>query len=47
MPIVEPEVLMDGGHSIDESARATGARAAGALYGELHDQRVEPSWGRS
>ena len=40
MPIVEPEVLMDGSHSIDESARATG-RAQQALYTELHDQRVD------
>jgi fructose-bisphosphate aldolase class I len=40
VPIVEPEVLMDGSHSIDESARATG-RAQQALYTELHDQRVD------
>jgi fructose-bisphosphate aldolase class I len=40
VPIVEPEVLMDGGHSIDESTRATG-RAQQALYTELHDQRVD------
>jgi fructose-bisphosphate aldolase, class I len=40
VPIVEPEVLMDGSHSIEESARATG-RAQQALYTELHDQRVD------
>src|SRR3954452_17594127 len=40
VPIVEPEVLMDGEHSIDDSARATG-RALQAVYTELHDQRVD------
>jgi fructose-bisphosphate aldolase class I len=40
VPIVEPEVLMDGSHSIEESGRATG-RAQQALYTELHDQRVD------
>jgi fructose-bisphosphate aldolase, class I len=40
VPITEPEVLMDGDHSIDASARATG-RALQALYQELHDQRVD------
>ncbi len=40
MPIVEPEVLMDGDHTIEESAKATG-RALQALYTELHDQRVD------
>ena len=40
VPIVEPEVLMDGGHSIDESYRVTG-RTLQALYTELFDQRVE------
>jgi fructose-bisphosphate aldolase class I len=40
VPIVEPEVLMDGDHSISESARATG-RAQQALFTELHDQRVD------
>ena len=40
VPIVEPEVLMDGGHSIDDSAKASG-RALQALYTELHDQRVD------
>jgi fructose-bisphosphate aldolase class I len=40
VPIVEPEVLMDGAHSIDESAKATG-RVLQAVYTELHDQRVD------
>jgi fructose-bisphosphate aldolase class I len=40
VPIVEPEVLMDGEHSIDDSAKASG-RALQALYTELHDQRVD------
>jgi fructose-bisphosphate aldolase class I len=40
VPIVEPEVLMDGSHSIEESALATG-RAQQALYTELHDQRID------
>src|SRR5207253_3683201 len=40
VPIVEPEVLMDGGHSIEESARATG-RVLQAVYTELHDQRLD------
>ncbi len=40
VPIVEPEVLMDGTHSISDSARATG-RAQQALYTELHDQRID------
>jgi fructose-bisphosphate aldolase, class I len=40
VPIVEPEVLMDGTHSIEESARASG-RALEALFTELHDQRVD------
>jgi len=43
VPIVEPEVLMDGDHTIDASARATG-RAQQALFTELHDQRVD-LWG--
>src|SRR5439155_17253307 len=38
--IVEPEVLMDGKHSLDESAKATG-RVLQAVYTELHDQRVD------
>src|ERR687886_824844 len=40
VPIVEPEVLMDGGHSLDESSTATG-RALQAVYTELHDQRLD------
>jgi fructose-bisphosphate aldolase, class I len=40
VPIVEPEVLMDGEHSIDESYRVT-VRTLQALYTELFDQRVE------
>jgi fructose-bisphosphate aldolase class I len=40
VPIVEPEVLMDGAHTIEESAHTAG-RALQALYTELHDQRVD------
>jgi fructose-bisphosphate aldolase class I len=40
VPIVEPEVLQDGTHSLDQSSRATG-RVLQALYTELHDQRVD------
>jgi fructose-bisphosphate aldolase class I len=40
VPIVEPEVLMDGDHSIEQAAKATG-RAQQALFTELHDQRVD------
>jgi fructose-bisphosphate aldolase class I len=40
VPIVEPEVLMDGDHSIKDSARVTG-RVLNAVYTELHDQRVD------
>jgi fructose-bisphosphate aldolase, class I len=39
VPIVEPEVLMDGGHSIDESYRVT-VRTLQAVFTELFDQRV-------
>jgi fructose-bisphosphate aldolase, class I len=39
-PIVEPEVLQEGTHSLEESAKATG-RVLLAVYQELHDQRVE------
>ena len=39
VPIVEPEVLMDGTHSIEESYRVTD-RMLQALYTELFDQRV-------
>ncbi len=40
VPIVEPEVLQDGTHTLEESAKATG-RVLQAVYTELHDQRVE------
>jgi len=40
VPIVEPEVLMDGSHTLEESHRASG-RALQALFTELHDQRVD------
>src|SRR4051812_26919287 len=40
VPIVEPEVLQDGTHSIEQSGKATG-RVLQAVYTELHDQRVE------
>src|SRR5437667_375353 len=40
VPIVEPEVLMDGAHTIEQSAKATG-RVQQAVYTELHDQRVD------
>src|SRR6266545_2346182 len=40
VPIVEPEVLMDGTHSLEASAKATG-RVLQAVYVELHDQRVD------
>ncbi|MEA2141838.1 MAG: fructose-bisphosphate aldolase, class [Solirubrobacteraceae bacterium] len=39
VPIVEPEVLMDGGHTIDRSEEVTGA-ALTAVFGELRRQRV-------
>jgi fructose-bisphosphate aldolase class I len=40
VPIVEPEVLQDGTHTLEESSRATG-RALQGVFTELHDQRVE------
>jgi fructose-bisphosphate aldolase class I len=40
VPIVEPEVLQDGTHTIEESSKATG-RTLQAVYQELHDQRVD------
>jgi fructose-bisphosphate aldolase class I len=40
VPIVEPEVLQDGTHTLDESSKATG-RVLQAVYVELHDQRVD------
>jgi fructose-bisphosphate aldolase, class I len=39
MPIIEPEVLMDGEHAIETASVATG-RVLNAVYAELHDQRV-------
>jgi len=41
--IVEPEVLMDGDHSIKASLKAT-RRVLQAVYTELHDQRID-LWG--
>jgi fructose-bisphosphate aldolase class I len=40
VPIVEPEVLQDGTHTLEESSKATG-RVLQAVYTELHDQRVD------
>src|SRR5436305_2843338 len=40
VPIVEPEVLQDGEHTIVESFKATG-RGLQAVYTELHDQRLD------
>ena len=40
VPIVEPEVLMDGTHSIEDSAEAT-ARVLAAVYDDLYVQRVD------
>lgn len=40
VPIVEPEVLMDGAHSLAESVDATD-RVLAALYAELTDQRID------
>jgi fructose-bisphosphate aldolase class I len=40
VPIVEPEVLMDGDHTIDTAAKVTG-RVQQAVFTELHDQRVD------
>jgi fructose-bisphosphate aldolase class I len=40
VPIVEPEVLQDGTHTLEESKKATG-RVLQAVYVELHDQRVD------
>jgi fructose-bisphosphate aldolase class I len=39
VPIVEPEVLMDGGHTIDRAYAVT-SRVQHAVFTELHDQRV-------
>jgi fructose-bisphosphate aldolase class I len=40
VPIVEPEVLMDGTHTIERAYHVTG-RVLNALYTELFDQRVD------
>src|SRR5256885_7592806 len=40
VPIVEPEVLMDGTHTIDEAYHVT-SRVQHAVFTELRDQRVE------
>jgi fructose-bisphosphate aldolase, class I len=40
VPIVEPEVLMDGDHTIDRSEQVTG-EALAAVFGELRLQGVE------
>ena len=40
VPIVEPEVLMDGEHSLERSYSVT-SRTLNAVFTELHDQRVE------
>ena len=39
MPIVEPEVLMDGDHTLERSYAVT-SRVLHAVFTELHDQRV-------
>jgi fructose-bisphosphate aldolase class I len=39
VPIVEPEVLQEGAHTIERSFRVTG-RVLEAVFTELHDQRV-------
>jgi fructose-bisphosphate aldolase class I len=41
VPIVEPEVLMDGDHSIERAFDVT-SRVQHAVFTELRDQRVEP-----
>jgi fructose-bisphosphate aldolase class I len=41
VPIVEPEVLMDGTHTLEESFHVT-SRVLHAVFTELRDQRVEP-----
>ena len=40
VPIVEPEILMDGDHSIDACEAAT-ARTLESLYGQLAEHRVD------
>jgi fructose-bisphosphate aldolase, class I len=39
VPIVEPEVLMDGGHSLERSFEAT-CRTLHAVFAELHEHHV-------
>ncbi|HXP03085.1 MAG TPA: class I fructose-bisphosphate aldolase [Stellaceae bacterium] len=39
VPIVEPEVLMDGSHSIERCQEVTGT-VLHAVFGALHDQRI-------
>jgi fructose-bisphosphate aldolase class I len=41
VPIVEPEVLMDGGHAIERSFEVT-SHTLHAVFTELRDQRVHP-----
>ncbi len=41
VPIVEPEVLMDGDHTIERSFHVT-SHTLHAMYTELRDQRVHP-----
>jgi fructose-bisphosphate aldolase class I len=41
VPIVEPEVLMDGDHTIERSFHET-SRTLHAVFTELRDQRVQP-----
>jgi fructose-bisphosphate aldolase, class I len=43
VPIVEPEVLMEGDHTLKASSKVTG-RVLQAVYTELHDQRID-LWG--
>jgi fructose-bisphosphate aldolase class I len=40
MPIVEPEVLMDGDHSIEQCAEVT-EKVLHVLFGELYKQRID------
>ena len=40
VPVVEPEVLQDGTHTIERSYHVT-SRVLDALYTELFDQRVD------
>jgi fructose-bisphosphate aldolase class I len=40
VPIVEPEVLMDGDHTIETSHKVT-SHVLNAVYTELHDQRIQ------